>query len=134
MTSLAGPEIAGKQLQLLHEVAPPFSRIAVLTNPTNISHTALLRKLKVAVRSLGAQLQVLEASKPDELDGVFAAMTRERAEALLVLTNSMTIGQRRRIVDLVAKSTLPALYSHREADPDRDSYGVCEPIASFLEQ
>ncbi|TMH06436.1 MAG: ABC transporter substrate-binding protein, partial [Betaproteobacteria bacterium] len=114
MTFLAGPEIAGKQLQLLKEVAPTASRVAVLTNPTNKSHAAFARELKVAARSLGAQLQVLEAPNPDQLDSAFAAMTRERVAALLVLTDSMFVGQQQWIVDLAAKSRLPALYSQRE--------------------
>ena len=114
MTFLAGPEIAGKQLQLLKEVAPGASRVAVLTNPTNRSHAAFARELMVAARSLGAQLQVLEAPNPDQLDNAFAAMTRERAAALLVLTDSMFVGQRQRVADLAARSRLPALYSQKE--------------------
>src|SRR5438093_1612921 len=114
MTFLAGPEIAGKQLQLLKEVAPAASRVAVLTNPTNRSHAAFAREVKVAARSLGAQVQVLEAPNPDQLDSAFAAMTKERAAALLVLTDSMFVGQRRRVVNLAARSRIPALYSQRE--------------------
>jgi putative ABC transport system substrate-binding protein len=114
MTFLAGPEIAGKQLQLLKEVAPAASRIAVLTNPTNRAHAAMARVLKVAAGSFGAQLLVLEASDPAQLEGAFAAMTKERAAALLVLTDSVFVGQRRRIADLAAKSRLPALYSQKE--------------------
>ncbi len=114
MTFLVGPEIAGKQLGLLKELAPAASRLAVLSNPTNRSHAAFARELKVAARSLGAQLQVVEASYPDQLDSAFAAMTRERASALLVLTDSMFFGQRRRVADLAAKSRLPAMYSQRE--------------------
>src|SRR5215471_3302842 len=114
MTFLAGPEIVGKQLQLLKEMAPAASRVAVLTNPTNRSHAAFTRELKVAARSLGAELQVLEAPNPDQLDSAFAAMTRERAAALLVLTDSMFLGQQRRIADLAARSRLPALYSQKE--------------------
>jgi ABC-type uncharacterized transport system substrate-binding protein len=114
MTFLAGPEIAGKQLQLLKEVAPAASRVAVLTNPTNRSHAAFARELKVAARSLGVQLQVLEAPYPDQLDSAFTAMTIERAAALLVLTDSMFVGQRGRVADLAARSGLPTLYSQRE--------------------
>jgi putative tryptophan/tyrosine transport system substrate-binding protein len=125
MTFLAGPEIAGKQLQLLKEVAPAASRVAVLTNPTNRSHAGFARELKIAARSLGAQLQVLEAQDPDQIDSAFVAMTRERAGALLVLTDSVFLGERRRIVDLAARSRLPALYSQREfaADGGLVSYG-----------
>ena len=123
MTFLAGPEFAGKQLQLLKGMVPAAPRIAVLTNPANRSHAAFLRELKA--RSLGAQLQVLEASHPDQLDSAYAAMTRERAAGLLVLTDSMFVGQRRRLADLAAKNRLPAEYSQREFVDDGGlmSYG-----------
>ena len=114
MTFLAGPEIAGKQLQLLKEVAPAASRVAVLTNPTNRSHAAFAKEVKVAARSLGAQVQVLEAPNPDQLDSAFAAMTKDHAAALLVLTDSMFVGQQQRVANLAAKSRLPAMYSQRE--------------------
>jgi len=114
MTFLVGPEIAGKHLELLKKVAPAASRVAVLTNSTNRSHAALVRELKAAARAFGAQLQVLDAQSPDQLDSAFAAMTRERAAALLVLTDSMFVGQRRRVADLAAKSKLPAMYYQRE--------------------
>jgi putative ABC transport system substrate-binding protein len=125
MTFLAGPEIASKQLQLLKEVAPAASRVAVLSNPTNRSHAAFVRELKGGARSLGTQLQVLETPNPDQLDRAFAAMTKERAQALLVLTDSMFVGQRRRVVELAATSSLPALYSQREfvVDGGLVSYG-----------
>lgn len=114
MTFLAGPEIAGKQLQLLKGLAPDASRVAVLTNPTNRSHAAFAKELTVAAQSLGAQLQVLEASNADQLESAFAAMTREHAAALLVLTDSMFVGQQQRVADLAARSRLPALYSQKE--------------------
>jgi putative tryptophan/tyrosine transport system substrate-binding protein len=114
MTFLAGPEIAGKQLELLKEVAPAASRVAVLTNPTNGSHAAFVRQLQVAARSLGAQLQVLEVRSPDQLEDAFAAMKKESVAALLVLTDAMFFGQHRRLADLAARSGLPAMFSQRE--------------------
>ena len=114
MTFLVGPEIAGKHLELLKEVVPAASRVAVLTNPTNRSHATLIRELTAAARAFGVQLQVLDARSPDQLDSAFAAMTRERAAALLVLTDSMFVGQPRRIADLAARSRLPAMYYQRE--------------------
>ena len=114
MTFLAGPEIAGKQLQLLKEIVPAASRVAVLTNPTNRAHAAFVTEVKTAAQPLGLQLQVLEASSLGQLDNAFAVMKRQRMEALLVLTDSMFVGERRRVVDLAAESVLPALYSQRE--------------------
>jgi len=125
MTFIAGPEFAGKQLQLLKEVAPAASRVAVLTNPTNRSHAAFAREVKAAARSLGAQVQVLEVPRPDQLDSAFAAMTKDHVAALLVLTDSMFVGQRQRIVDLAARGRIPALYSQKEfvVDGGLISYG-----------
>lgn len=114
MTFLAGTEFVGKQLDLLKEVAPTAARVAVLSNPTNPSHAALVKDLKAAARTLGKELQVVEARTPDQLDGSFVAMTKGRAAALFVLTDSMFIGQRQPIVAFAAASRLPAMYSQRE--------------------
>jgi len=114
LTFLTGPEIAGKQLELLKAVAPAASRIAVLANPTNRAHASLTRELQVAARTFGVQLQVVDARSPDQVNAAFAAMTKGRAEALVVLTDAMFFGQRRGIVDLSAASRLPAMYHQRE--------------------
>jgi len=114
MTFMAGPEIAGKQLQLLKEVAPAATLVAVLANPTNRSHAAFAKEVKVAAQSLGVQVQVLAASNPDQLNIAFAAATKEHAAALLVLTDSMFVGQQQRVADLAARNRLPAMYSQRE--------------------
>jgi putative ABC transport system substrate-binding protein len=114
MTYLAGPEIAGKHLGLLKEVAPAASRVAVLANPMNRSHVSLTRELKAAARAFGVQLQVFDAGSSDQIDSAFAAMTKERAAALLVLTDSVFVGERRRVADLAARNRLPAMYYQRE--------------------
>ena len=114
MTFFAGPEIAGKQLELLKTAIPTASRVAVLTNPTNAAHPAFVREAQIAARAFGVQAQVSEARTPDQLDAAFATMTRERAAALFVLSDSVFYGQRRRIVDLAATSRLPAMYSQKE--------------------
>ncbi len=107
-------EIVGKQLELLNETVPRVSRVAVLLNPTNPTHPLLLREAKVAARSLGVQLQILEARGPDNFERAFAAMTRERAGALLVPGDGMQLLHRTRITDLAAKSRLPTMYGLRE--------------------
>ncbi|HEU5297828.1 MAG TPA: ABC transporter substrate-binding protein [Burkholderiaceae bacterium] len=112
MTFLVGPEIASKQLQLLKELVPSASRVAVLANPTNRSHRAYVIDLKA--HASGVLLQEMEVSKADQLEPAFAAMAGARADALLVLTDSMFLGQRQRIVELATQRRLPALYSQRE--------------------
>src|SRR2546422_4402330 len=112
--SLLAPAIVGKQLELLKEITPQVSRVAVLSNPTSQAFPVVLGEAKVAAHSLGVQLQTLEARGPDEFERAFAALTRERAGALLVPTDGMFLLHRARIVDLAAKSRLPAMYGTRE--------------------
>jgi putative tryptophan/tyrosine transport system substrate-binding protein len=114
MTFQAGPEIASKQLELLSQIAPSASRVAVLMNPRNGSHAAFAAELRTTARKLGAQLQLVRAGAPNQLADAFAAMTKERAAALLVLTDAMFHGERRRITDLARSRVLPAIYSQRE--------------------
>jgi putative ABC transport system substrate-binding protein len=112
--SFRATEIEGKRLELLKEIAPRVSRVAVLSNPTNRAIHSLLGEVEVAARSLGLQLQILEARGADEFQDAFVAMTRERAGALLVFPDGMFLLHRTRIADLAAKSHLPAMYGVRE--------------------
>ena len=114
MTFLGGPEIAGKQLELLKAITPSASRIAVLANPGNLSHTVYLKEIATAAQQLGVRTQTVEARSPDQLEQAFAVIVRDRASSVLVLTDSMFLGQRQKIVNLAAGSKLPALYSQRE--------------------
>ena len=112
--SMMAPDLVRKQMELLNEVIPKVSRLAVLWNPANLAGTPQLREAKVAARALGMQLQLVEALGPKEIDGAFAAMTREGAGALIVLADAMLISQRTRIVALAAKTRLPAVYGQQE--------------------
>src|SRR5438034_5088791 len=110
----AGPEIAGKRLELLKEAVPKVSRVALLSNPTNPASAPALGATRAAARSLRLQLQMLEARAPDEIERAFAAMTREHADALVVVTDAMFILQRRRIAAFAAKHRLPTMSGWRE--------------------
>jgi putative ABC transport system substrate-binding protein len=111
--STMAPDLMGKQLELLREVLPKASRVAVLWNPANPSNALQLREAQDAARALGMRLQPLEVRDPTEFEKAFAAMTRERAGALLVLSDSTLLTQRERIADLAAKSRLPAVSGGR---------------------
>ena len=111
--SFAGPELAGKQIGLLKDIVTSVPRVAILSNPTNSIHSAWLREANAATRSLRLQLQALEARKPDEFESAFAALTRQRAGALLVLPDGMFLFHRARIADLAAKRRVPAMYGLR---------------------
>jgi ABC-type uncharacterized transport system substrate-binding protein len=112
--SLMHPELSRKRLELLKELIPKVSRVAVLSNPSNPITRPLLRETEAAARGLGVQLQVVEVRNSTELDSAFSAMTRERAGALVVIPDFVFMDQRMRIVDLAAKNRLPAMYAWRE--------------------
>jgi ABC-type uncharacterized transport system substrate-binding protein len=113
-TSLMAPDLVGKQFEVLKETVPKVSRVALLRNPANPASELQLREAEAAARALGMRLQTLEARGPDDIDRAFAAMTRERASALVVLTDSIFTNQRRQIADLAAERRLPAVYGHIE--------------------
>src|SRR5215468_10991532 len=111
----AGLEMFAKQLELLKETVPKIRRVALLSNPDNAYHQLAIREVNVAARSLGVELQLLEARGPNEFDGAFAAMAKERVGALLVLSDAVLNSHRIRLADLAARSRLPAAYGVRES-------------------
>jgi putative ABC transport system substrate-binding protein len=109
----ASTEMTGKGLQLLTDAVPTARRVAILSNPANPAHTGLSDVQKVAER-LRVQLQRLEASDPSQFDGAFAAIAKERTDALLVVADGMFILHRARLADLAAKHRIPTMYGIRE--------------------
>ena len=108
-------ELFGKRLQLLKEVAPQVSRVAVLWDPTFGTGDWLAREAKGdAPKALGVRLQLVEVRRSSELEESFAAMGRERASALLIQGSSMLMSQRARLRDLTVKSRLPSMCTLRE--------------------
>jgi len=106
-----GTEIFGKQLELLRDVAPKVRRVAVLANPTSSpAYPQTLDAVRAAARSLGLELQLLEVGEPAEFDRTFAAMTKERADGLIVLINPMYAIQQKQIIDRAMNNKLPAIY------------------------
>jgi putative tryptophan/tyrosine transport system substrate-binding protein len=101
------PELGGKWLELLKEVAPKISRVAVIWDP--VTGRVPLKGAEAAAPSLRLQLQVLEARGPGDFEDVFRAATRARAEAILVLSSPIFNTYRRALVDLAAKHRLPAI-------------------------
>ncbi len=115
--SNVSPELVGKCMELLKQAVPKASRVAVLWAPADMTEQqakAMLKAAEVAARALAVRLQVVEARRPDDLDRAFSEMTRARADALTVLSSAMFINERRRLVDLAAKTRLPAVYAYRE--------------------
>jgi putative tryptophan/tyrosine transport system substrate-binding protein len=114
-TTLLGPELVAKRLGLLTETIPGLSRVAALWHPRVYGeHTGLLTEIEVAARALGVRLQLVQVLGPNDFENAFSAMSEERASAVIVLPSPMLHGEHRRIVDLAAKSRLPAMYQARE--------------------
>jgi len=123
-------ELSGKQLELLKEAFPKVSRVAVLWDPANAANARLLGEMKVAAGGLRIKLQPLEIRGPDDFEPAFSAIKKEHASGLIVLRNVITYAYGPRIVDLTAKSRLPAMY------PDRvlvDTGGLMSYGPNFLD-
>ena len=112
--TVVAPDLVGKQFELLKQAVPELSRIAVLWNPANPAGRAQLREAEAAARTVGVRLQTLEARASQQIDSAFAAMTRERAGAVVVAADSIFVNQGRQIADLAAKSRLPSISSMTE--------------------
>jgi putative tryptophan/tyrosine transport system substrate-binding protein len=112
--TIMAPDLAGKQFQLLKEMVPKVSLVALLTNPDNPASAPFLREANAGAQALGVRLQTLEARNPQEIDSAFAAMTRERAGALLILPDGIFLSQRRQIAELAVKRRLPSVYGTPE--------------------
>jgi len=113
-TSLVGPGLVGKRLELLQEAVPKLSRVAVLSNPTTPDARVFIGEAEVAARSLKVQLHIMEARGPAEFGGAFAAMIKERASAILVQQDAIYLFNGRQLAELAAKNRLPAMYGLRE--------------------
>jgi putative ABC transport system substrate-binding protein len=112
--TIVSPDLVGKQLQLLREMVPRMSRIAVLRHPDNPASAAQLREAETAAVAMGARLQALEARNPSDIDAAFAAMIRERAGALLILGDAIFTSQRRQIAQLSEKARIPSIFHATE--------------------
>jgi putative ABC transport system substrate-binding protein len=109
-----GPEIFGKQLQFLTEMVPRASRVAMLSNPADPSFALQMTEVEATARALRVRLQPVEARGQEDFDGAFAAMARERADALLVGGTSTFLAHRARLAELALKGRLPTMFSFRE--------------------
>ena len=111
--SMNAHDLVGKQLQLLKEVVPKVSLVAVLWDPANPAHAHQLREMEAAAQTLGVRLHPLQAQTSEEIGRAFEAAKAQPVGALLVLADSMFLLQRDRIASLAAKHRLPAVYGLR---------------------
>jgi putative ABC transport system substrate-binding protein len=116
-TTFLGPQLVTKRLQLLSEVVPQHSRVAVLWHPRAYSDRTMdgmVKEAKDAARTLGMQLQFAPANSPEEITGTFSTITRDGADALCVFPSPMLFAEYGRIVSIVAEKRLPTIYAARE--------------------
>jgi len=108
-------ELVAKRLELLRELVPSAARVAVLVNPTNAANTeTTLRDVETAARAMGLQIQALNASTSREIDAAFAALARERPDALLVGSDTLFTTRRVQMSLQAMRHAIPATYSARE--------------------
>ena len=107
-------DLVGKRLQLLKEVMPRLSRLAVLANPLDADHRIALQEAQVVARTLKLQLEIVEVRYPTEIADAVSAATKGKAGALLVLGGPMLFTEHARIVDLAAKGRVPVYGTQRE--------------------
>jgi putative tryptophan/tyrosine transport system substrate-binding protein len=111
--SAINPELSGKRLELLKSAVPRLSRVAVLWNPAEPNADVYVRETRVAAQALGVRVQSLEIRALPDLESALRSATRERADALAVLTDPVTLYHRGELASLAAKHRLPAIYSDR---------------------
>ena len=108
------PDLSGKRLELLKEILPKVSRIAVLWNGANPVKILDFKETETAAHALGLKLQSVEVSAPKDFENGFKALTTQHSRALVVLQDAFTIANAGKIVNFAAKSHLPAMYGSSE--------------------
>jgi putative ABC transport system substrate-binding protein len=112
--SRLAPELSGKQLELLKEIIPKFSRVAVFGTATRPGNAQTLREVELAAGAFGVKLQYLDILSPKDIEAAFRAAVMERADgALWIVTGSIGNPHRRKIADLAVSSRLPVAYFDR---------------------
>lgn len=112
LTGIAGlaPELSGKRLELLKEIVPRLSSVAVLGNPANPNFRSVLRESKTAASGLKLQLQVIEVRERAGLQSAFEKIVNGRVHALSVIPDSMLFSERRTIANLAMQQRLPSVF------------------------
>jgi putative ABC transport system substrate-binding protein len=109
--STLAPEISGKQLELLKEILPSLSRVAVFGTSTQPGNSQMLKEVELAAGALAVKLQYVDILAPTDIESAFRAAVKGRAHAVLMIAASSVVGDRRQeVVDLAVKSRLPVIY------------------------
>ena len=112
--STLAPGLSGKRLELLTEIIPKLSRVAVLATSTQPNYAQLVKEMELAAKAFGVKLQNLDLLGPNDIETAFRAVGKARAGAALVLASSVALSQRSQIIDLAVKSRLPMIFPQNE--------------------
>jgi putative ABC transport system substrate-binding protein len=112
--SIVAPDLSGKRLQLLKEILPQTSSVAVMSNFANPQSQIEFNEMQLAGRTLNLQLRHFQITAETTLEDAFNKIVKESLQALIVLTDPIFYSQRSRIVALAARNRLPAMYFFRE--------------------
>lgn len=108
-----GPELSAKKLELLREIAPKVSRVAVLWNPDSPVESLAFRELVTAAAAVGVEIQSVEVRSPDDFSAAFAAVASSRVHALVAVGNPVNFKGRQLIADFALRNRLPSIYDER---------------------
>ena len=116
ITGLAtlAPELSGKRLELLKEIVPRLSRVAVFGTSINPGNAQSLKEIQLAAGAFKVQLQYLDVLEPKDIETAFRAATKGRADAVIVLVSSVLNSHRTQVVELAVKARLPVIYPFLE--------------------
>jgi putative ABC transport system substrate-binding protein len=122
------PEVMGKRVEMLREALPRLARVGVLFNPANPALPPALKVMEVTARSLAIELQLIEASSPQDFGGAFEAMAQRRSDGFVVVDDPMLRSHGRAIAELAAKRRLPSVGEREYAeDGGLFAYAVNRP-------
>jgi putative tryptophan/tyrosine transport system substrate-binding protein len=107
-------ELTAKRLELLRELVPAATRVAVLVNPAGPAPETMVRDVEAAARAMGLQVQFLNAGTSREINAAFASFVRERPDALFVGPDPFFVSRRVQLVHLASRHAVPATYTQRE--------------------
>jgi len=107
-------ELSAKRLELLREIVPKAARVVVLVNPTNPTAETTMRDVETAARTMGLQIQVLNASTSREINAAFATFMRELPDAVFVSLDAYLNSRRAQLVNLASRHAVPATFSNRD--------------------
>jgi putative ABC transport system substrate-binding protein len=113
LSSIA-PDLEGKRLQLLREVVPALSHVAMFVNSLNPFHVSSMKQARAAAQAMGIKLQLHDIRKSEDLDDTFAAIRKERPDALLILADRVFLHNRQRMMDFTNEQRLPNINAYKE--------------------